>query len=74
MKFVGQKHAYGGGMYLPVKAAGKYWRLDYRPGDKRNEQKDVVYDFLLTSESYGHPSLPAAANADVLHGCYCFDS
>jgi len=29
------KLADGGGMYLLVKAAGKYWRLDYRFGGKR---------------------------------------
>lgn len=31
----GEKHADGGGMYLLVKAAGKYWRLDYRYAGKR---------------------------------------
>lgn len=27
---IGERYADGGGMYLRVKAAGKYWRLDYR--------------------------------------------
>ncbi|MDD5479509.1 integrase arm-type DNA-binding domain-containing protein [Rhodoferax sp.] len=31
----GDKHADGGGLYLLVKAAGKYWRMDYRFADKR---------------------------------------
>ena len=31
----GDKHADGGGMYLLVKAAGKYWRMDYRFANKR---------------------------------------
>lgn len=31
----GDKHADGGGMYLLVKAAGKYWRMDYRFAEKR---------------------------------------
>lgn len=31
----GDKHADGGGMYLLVKAGGKYWRMDYRFADKR---------------------------------------
>ncbi len=31
----GDKHADGGGMYLLVKAPGKYWRMDYRFGGKR---------------------------------------
>jgi integrase len=29
-----KKHFDGGGMYLHVKAAGKYWRMDYRFADK----------------------------------------
>jgi integrase len=31
----GDKHADGGGMYLLVKPAGKYWRMDYRFAGKR---------------------------------------
>ncbi len=27
---IGERYADGGGMYLRVKGAGKYWRLDYR--------------------------------------------
>jgi integrase len=34
-KAAGDKHTDGGGMYLLVKAAGRYWRLDYRHGGKR---------------------------------------
>ena len=34
-KAAGDKHADGGGMYLLVKASGKYWRFDYRFGGKR---------------------------------------
>lgn len=34
-KSAGDKHADGGGMFLLVKAAGKYWRMDYRFGEKR---------------------------------------
>ena len=25
----GEKYSNGGGMYLPVNASGKYWRIDY---------------------------------------------
>ena len=32
---VGDKHTDGNGMYLLVKAAGKYWRMNYRFADKR---------------------------------------
>lgn len=31
---VGERYADGGGMYLRVKASGKYWRLDYRINGK----------------------------------------
>jgi hypothetical protein len=31
----GDKHTDGGGMYLLVTAAGKYWRMNYRFADKR---------------------------------------
>ena len=31
----GDKHTDGGGMYLLVNASGKYWRMNYRFGDKR---------------------------------------
>ncbi|MGF6350827.1 tyrosine-type recombinase/integrase [Variovorax sp. W2I14] len=31
---IGERYADGGGMYLRVKAAGKYWRLDYRISGK----------------------------------------
>ena len=31
---IGERYADGGGMYLRVKAAGKYWRLDYRVDGK----------------------------------------
>lgn len=30
VKKAGDKYADGGGVYLLVKAAGKYWRMDYR--------------------------------------------
>ncbi|WP_436312199.1 Arm DNA-binding domain-containing protein [Variovorax sp. LjRoot84] len=31
----GDKYSDGGGMYLLVSAAGKYWRMDYRLDGKR---------------------------------------
>jgi integrase len=39
----GDKYADGGGMYLHVKAAGKYWRMDYRYLDKRKTLALGVY-------------------------------
>ncbi len=37
------KHSDGQGLYLLVKAAGKYWRMDYRFADKRKTQALGVY-------------------------------
>lgn len=34
-KAIGNKYADGGGMYLLVKPAGKYWRMDYSFSGKR---------------------------------------
>jgi integrase len=42
-KPTGDKHADGGGMYLLVKAAGKYWRWDYTHADKRKTLALGVY-------------------------------
>lgn len=39
----GDKHTDRGGMYLLVKGAGKYWRLDYRYLDKRKTLALGVY-------------------------------
>ncbi len=37
-------------------------------------QKDVFYYVTLMNENYAQPDLPAGAAADVLHGCYKFNS
>ena len=37
------KHTNGGGLYLLVKAAGKYWRMDYAHADKRKTLALSVY-------------------------------
>jgi len=42
-KAIGDKHADGGGLYLHVKGAGKYWRMDYRHMDKRKTLALGVY-------------------------------
>lgn len=39
----GDKHADGGGMYLLVKGAGRYWRMDYRFAEKRKTLALGVY-------------------------------
>ena len=42
-KSAGDKHTDGGGMYLLVKAAGKYWRMDYAHAGKRKTLALGVY-------------------------------
>jgi integrase len=42
-KPAGDKHADGGGMYLLVKAGGKYWRMDYAYAGKRKTLALGVY-------------------------------
>ena len=37
------KHADGGGMYLLVNSAGKYWRMNYRFAEKRKTLALGVY-------------------------------
>ncbi len=38
------------------------------------EQKDVFYYVTLMNENYAQPDLPAGAAADVIRGCYMFNS
>lgn len=48
-KPAGEKHTDGDGMYLLVKAAGKYWRMDYTYADKRKTLSALAHgsvDFL----------------------------
>ena len=42
-KAAGDKHTDSDGMYLMVKAGGKYWRMDYRFADKRKTLALGVY-------------------------------
>jgi integrase len=42
-KLSGDRYADGGNMYLLVKAAGKYWRMDYTYADKRKTLALGVY-------------------------------
>ena len=47
----GDKHADGGGMYLLVKPAGKYWRMDYRFADKRKTLALGTYPEVSLAEA-----------------------
>lgn len=47
----GDKHTDGGGMYLLVSAAGKYWRMNYRFAGKRKTLALGVYPAVSLAEA-----------------------
>jgi len=47
------KLADSGGLYILVKASGKYWRLDYRFGDKRKTMALGIYPRVSLKEARG---------------------
>lgn len=47
----GDKHTDGGGMYLLVNAAGKYWRMNYRFADKRKTLALGVYPAVSLADA-----------------------
>lgn len=47
----GDKHTDGQGLYLLVKAAGKYWRVDYRFADKRKTLALGVYPAISLAKA-----------------------
>ena len=47
----GDKHADGQCLYLLVKAAGKYWRMDYRHEDKRKTLALGVYPAISLAKA-----------------------
>jgi len=48
---IGERYADGGGMYLRVKAAGKYWRMDYRFEGKAKTLALGVYPEVTLAEA-----------------------
>ena len=50
-KASGDKHADGGGMYLLVKASGRYWRMDYTHASKRKTLALGVYPEVSLSKA-----------------------
>lgn len=50
-KAAGDSYADGGGMYLLVKPAGKYWRMDYRHLDKRKTLALGVYPAVTLAQA-----------------------
>ncbi len=47
----GDKYTDSGGMYLLVKAGGKYWRMDYRHGGKRKTLAIGVYPAVTLAKA-----------------------
>jgi len=50
-KAVGDKHSDGGGLYLHVKAVGKYWRMAYRYAGKQKTLSFGVYPVITLAEA-----------------------
>lgn len=50
-KAAGDKHSDGGGLYLHVKAAGKYWRLAYRFEGKQKTLALGVYPAITLAQA-----------------------
>jgi integrase len=50
-KAAGDSYADGGGMYLLVKPAGKYWRMDYRHLDRRKTLALGVYPAVTLAQA-----------------------
>ena len=50
-KPAGDKHSDGGGLYLRVTSAGKYWRMDYRYASKRKTLALGVYPAVSLTEA-----------------------
>lgn len=48
---IGERYADGGGMYLRVKAAGKYWRMDYRIDGRAKVLSLGVYPAVTLAEA-----------------------
>ncbi len=48
--------------------------IDHGMREMMVEQKDVFYYLTLMNENYAQPDLPAGAAADVIRGCYQFNS
>lgn len=50
-KPAGDKHSDGGGLYLHIKAAGKYWRMAYRFGGKQKTLALGVYPAVTLAQA-----------------------
>ena len=62
-KAAGDKHAEPTGMYLLVKAAGRYWRMDYRRCGKRKTHESSARAGLSPSPSLADLLSPSNLSA-----------
>ena len=60
--------------YDPAFASEMAVIIDHGMREMLVEQKDVFYYVTLMNENYAQPELPAGVEADVVKGCYKFDS
>jgi integrase len=63
---IGERYADGGGMYLRVKAAGKYWRMDYRIDGKAKTLALGVYPEVTLAKARQRRDKARAQLADGL--------
>ena len=60
--------------YDPAFAGEMAVIIDHGMREMLVEQKDLFYYVTLMNENYAQPDLPAGAEADVIRGCYKFNS
>ncbi len=60
--------------YDPAFAGEMAVIIDHGMREMLVEQQDVFYYVTLMNENYAQPDLPAGAAADVIRGCYLFNS
>ena len=60
--------------YDPAFAGEMAVIIDHGMREMLVEQKDVFYYVTLMNENYAQPDLPEGAEADVIRGCYKFNS
>ena len=48
--------------------------IDHGMREMMVDQKDVFYYVTMMNENYAQPNLRAGSEADIIRGCYCFNS
>ena len=67
----GDRYADGGGLYLLVKAAGKYWRMDYRFANKRKTLALGVYPAASLDDARSKANDTREMLNDGIDPCEC---